>query len=872
MSEANPQPIYRNDYRVPDFQIPEVRMFIFLNEEETLVKSKLSIFRNPDAETASAPLRLIGEELELVEIYLDGEALSADQYIVHEDGLEVPSVPEKFTLETVVRIHPETNNTGEGLYRSGQIFCSQNEPEGFRRITYHLDRPDVMGIYTVTLEADKTKYPFLLCNGNEVAAENLEGGRHRVTWHDPFFKPTYLFAVVAGDLEEIKDTYQTTDGRTIDLRVYVDHGNASRADFCMESLKNSMKWDEDRFGLSCDLDRYMIVAVDTFNMGAMENKGLNIFNSRYVLADTDSATDQDFYNVEAVVGHEYFHNWTGNRVTCRDWFQLTLKEGLTVFRDQEFSADMNSRPVSRIQQVAGLRAAQFQEDASPMAHPIRPDSYIKIDNFYTSTVYSKGAEVIRMIETLIGPETFNQGITKYFELFDGQAVTCDDFVYAMELASGRDLTQFKRWYSQAGTPELTVTDAFDEATGQYTLTVKQSTPKQPENQPFHLPIKTGLISQTGEVVAEKVLELTEAEQTFTFEGLAAKPIPSLLRDFSAPVNLVYDYSDEDLIFLIKHDNNPFNRYEASQRLAKNLLLKLTDLISRDEECKVTTPILEAYKAVLLDETLDPAIKSKILTLPSLATVTDAMETPDFDNAFKAIEFLVKSLGLAMEFELVAAYDKLRNVDADPKFSGERMLKSVCLMYLSELGNMYRNVVVTQFKEANNMTDSITALGLLAHMFAYCRSAAAGPNFPEKAEAMQSFYDRWRNDSLTLDKWFMVQANSKATLVLEKVKELAEDPAFDKRNPNKLRALYYTFARNLLHFHKTDGSGYQFVAEKVIEIDQFNPSVAAGLSRSFKQYKTLDATRQALVKGALESILAAKPSNQTYEIVSRILNG
>ncbi len=858
--------IYRQDYLSPAFTAKTVNLEFDIQENFTLVTNTAVFQRQREGE----PLVLFGEGLTLLSAQLDGFILNEKECREDDGNLVIAETPAEFTLKTVVKIFPDKNESGMGLYHSGSMLCTQCEPEGFRKITYFLDRPDVMAIYTVTLTADKQKFPVLLANGNLQSEYDLADGRHKAVWNDPFPKPSYLFAIVAGDLALVRDSYTTCSGREVDLRIYVDHGQENRTGHAMQALKESMKWDEDTFGLECDLDTYMIVAVDSFNMGAMENKGLNIFNSIYTLADSESATDRDFLNVQTVVGHEYCHNWTGNRVTCRDWFQLTLKEGLTVFRDQEFSADMNSRPVKRIETVASLRASQFPEDSGPMSHPIRPDSYVKIDNFYTSTVYTKGGEVIRMIETIIGKEMFKKGITRYFELFDGQAVTCDDFILAMEQVSGVNLSQFKLWYSQPGTPVVKVTEEFDAEAQTYTLHMAQEHPACEGNLPMLIPVKVGLLDKYGACLDEKVLQLTDRQQSFVFENVTEKPVPSLLRDFSAPVKLEYNYSNEDLIFLLGNDDNAFNRYEASQRLSLSCINDVIDKANKCELFKVESGVIEAYRKLLVDSNLDPALKARALTMPELSVITEGMDSFDANMAFKAREFVMKSLAVALEFDFVSQYDQMRFEKGMDKI-GERALKNACLVYLSELGTLYKNVVYNQFKEADNMTDTVAALKLLCDAARCCQAKSSHTESDEKDIALQAFYDRWKDDAVVMNKWFSVQAGTYGNGVAQRIKELEKDPAFDARNPNKLSALYRSFAANLLHFHNIGGSGYKLIADKIIEIDAFNSSVAAGLARGFSKYSRLDPVRKTLMKLELQRIMEAGVSDAVTEIISSTLN-
>jgi len=872
-----PQPIYLKDYRKPDYLIPEVELEFGLFEDRALVRSRLKIRRITAGDT---PLVLNGENLKLMSLKVNGKPLGPADYQLTDKTLTVPKVPEELTLETETEIRPQDNKALEGLYKSGNVFCTQNEPEGFRNITYFIDRPDVMSRYQVTITAEKAKYPVLLSNGNPAGTQDLSNGRHLAKWIDPFPKPCYLFALVAGDLAVIEDTFTTKSGRVIALKIFVDRGNENRTEHAMESLKKAMKWDEDTFGLECDLDQYMIVAVDAFNSGAMENKGLNIFNTQCILANPETATDDDFEYIQAVIGHEYFHNWTGDRVTCRDWFQLTLKEGLTVFRDHEFTADMTSRAVKRISDVRQLRNFQFIEDSGPNAHPIRPASYIAINNFYTPTVYEKGADVIRMIQTLIGREAFRRGMDKYFELFDGQAVTADDFVKAMELASGKDLTQFKNWYNQAGTPLCKVVMDYDPEKRRVQLTVEQScrpTPETKEKQPFYFPLSVGLIGKNGKDLplelerepagksdTTKVLVISKPKETFVFKNVPEKPLPSLLRNFSAPVRLEYDYSPSDLIFLFANDSDPFNRYEAGQRLAALSLEDFIKKIQNKEPLRLDPEVSKAFGRLLADFERDPALCAETMILPTVASLVEEMSVCDFTAAFQAREFLLKELAKDHEEKLSQIYRRYQALgpySVDTKLAGKRTLKNTALSYLMYLEEKkYIAFAYDQFKEASNMTDEITALAALVHQ-----------PVPERKEALQSFYKKWHKDPVVINKWFAVQAGSKLVSVLEEVKALEKSPAFDPKNPNKIRSLYGAFAGNLVRFHDASGSGYAYLAGKILEIDKFNSSIAGRLATAFKKFAKLDKDRKALMKSELERILAQQGlSDQVYEIVSKTL--
>ncbi|MEN9361536.1 MAG: aminopeptidase [Verrucomicrobiota bacterium] len=883
MKDAAPKAIFLKDYQAPAFACPSLELLVQIFDSHTRVTNTAKYVRNPGSKGA---LVLSGEKMKLISVSLDGAALNPTQYEVSDEALVIPTDKNEFSLVTVVDIEPQNNTSLEGLYQSGSIFCTQNEPEGFRKITYHLDRSDVMSSYVTRIEADKVKYPYLLSNGNRIAAGELGAGRHFATWQDPFKKPSYLFALVAGDFDLVSDSFTTCSGRKVALEIYVDRGNADRAPHALESLKLAMKWDEERFGLEYDLDIYMIVAVDAFNMGAMENKGLNIFNTSAALANAKTATDANYQSIEAIVAHEYFHNWTGNRVTCRDWFQLTLKEGLTVYRDQEFSADHQSRPVMRIQEVAVLRNSQFVEDAGPNAHPIKPVSYIEINNFYTSTVYRKGAEVIRMIETLIGKPAFRKGMDKYFELFDGQAVTTEDFVKSMELASGRDLTHFKLWYAQAGTPRLKVQGCYDPAAKTYTLEVEQSIPETPDvngkdKKPMHMPLVVGLVGADGRDLAltldgktkgicsksgcaSQVLELTQAKQSFTFTGVNEKPIPSLNRDFRAPVILDFAYTKAELAFLFAHDADPFNRYEAGQRLANLELDRLIAEFKAGKKPAVDPAVIEAFRRLFLDARLDNAFKAECLGLPTITLLIERMPVIDVDAAFAAREALRDALAIGLKNELLGAYAVLGakgaySVDGDS--IGRRSLRNTVLSYLVLLGHDELIALAkAQFDAADNMTDEIAALGVLCQV----ESKAT-------EEALAAFHAKWKHDPLVMNKYFAVQAASRIPAVLGRIPVLAQDVAFDAKNPNKIRSLWGQFGANLKNFHRADGAGYALIAEQIIRLSPINGAVAAGLAGAFKKYAKLDPSRKALMKTQLERILALDGlAKDVFEIVSKTL--
>lgn len=881
MTKKRDDAIYRSDYRPPPFLIETVDLDFDLGEEFTIVRSTLHIKRNSALGETSFPLVLNGRELTLKSIHLDGQALNSSNYSIDKELLTIANLPGSFKLEIVTAIRPQDNSSLEGLYRSSDIFCTQCEAEGFRKITYYPDRPDIMAKFTTTIRGDKARYPVLLSNGNLIDSGGLEGGRHFAKWEDPFAKPSYLFALVAGALVSIEDSYVTCSGRKVKLQIFVEERNKDKCDHAMESLKKSMKWDEDRFGLEYDLHIYMILAVDDFNMGAMENKGLNIFNSKYVLARPDTATDIDYEGIEAVIGHEYFHNWTGNRVTCRDWFQLSLKEGLTVFRDQEFSADMASRAVKRIQEVRILRNAQFPEDGGPMAHPVRPDSYVEINNFYTTTVYNKGAEVIRMMHSLLGEDLFRKGMDLYFKRFDGQAVTCDDFVAAMEDASAIDLMQFRLWYSQAGTPELEVKDSYDEKAGIYELTVRQScrpTPGQDDKKPFHIPFALGLLDrkgkdrplqQEGEAHRSEsetiLLSLQEEEETYRFTGIFHHPVPSLLRNFSAPVKLSFNYSDEDLAFLMANDSDPFNRWEAGQKLGLNIILALIHDFKQGRSLKLSKLVVDAFKQTLTDFNTDKALLAEALTLPTEGYIAEQMDIVDPDAIRFVREFMRKELTTQLKNELMTVYkanidDGAYNIDSES--IGRRSLKNTSLAYLMTLGEPHIvETCMRQFSSADNMTDVMAALSPLANY-----------DGTEREEALELFYEKWKDDPLVIDKWFAIQASSRLPGTLDKVKSLMRHQAFNIKNPNKVRSLIGAFSHgNMTAFNDAAGTGYAFLADQVLILDGFNRQVAARMVGALSRWKRYDKTRQDLIKAQLNRIKESKGlSNDVYEIVSKSL--
>ncbi len=879
MTNIQPQTTYLKDYRQPDYLINSVHLHFDLEEKFTKVKSRLTLKRNGEHQR---PLQLLGQEMELCCISLNGQTLESNQYHIDNKQLIIAQLPEVFTLEIETCIEPQKNTSLEGLYKSNGMYCTQCEAEGFRKITYFLDRPDVMAIYTTTITADKNLYPVLLSNGNKTDHGELENGRHWATWNDPFPKPSYLFAMVAGDLVKIEDQFTTGSGRVIDLHIFVEPHDADKCDHAMQSLKNSMAWDEETFGLEYDLDIYMIVAVGHFNMGAMENKGLNIFNTKCILAKPETATDNDYERIEAVIAHEYFHNWTGNRVTCRDWFQLSLKEGLTVFRDQQFSADMGSRAVKRINDVRMLRLWQFTEDAGPMAHPVRPDSYIEISNFYTMTIYEKGSELIRMIHTLLGWQNFRKGIDLYFERHDGQAVTTTDFVKAMSDASGIDLEHFKKWYEISGTPQLDVTSHYDADAQKFTLNFKQScpdTPGQSNKPPLHIPVAIGLLDKNGnhlplqlkgenEILPQttRLLELHDYESQFHFINIPERPTPSLLRGFSAPIKLNSNLSDEDLVFLLAHDQDTFNRWEAGQQLFTKTILRLIEQYNSSQALTLPEGLIDATAKIINDNTLDKALITEIITLPSETYLGEQMTTIDVDAIHHCRQFLKQTLANGLKDALLATYQN--NSDDGPyrndtQAIGQRKIKNCALDYLMQLND--KKIIercYQQFSHSKNMTDSIAALSALTQC-----------DCPERKVALNTFFIKWRNEALVLDKWFTLQAVSSLKNTFNDILRLASHTTFDIKNPNRVRSLISAFCNsNPIHFHRTDGKGYQFLADKVIELNTINPQISARLLNPLTRWHRFDENRQTLMKIQLERVIETDNlSKDVYEIASKSLN-
>ncbi|MGY6377210.1 aminopeptidase N [Vibrio parahaemolyticus] len=867
MSQA-PQAKYRKDYQAPSHTITDIDLTFDLYDNDTIVTALSKVVQKGESTT----LELDGEGLELRSVKVNGEDWAHHE--VKEASLVLSDLPAEFELEIITKIDPEANTALEGLYKSGGAFCTQCEAEGFRRITYYLDRPDVLAKYTTKVIADKATYPYLLSNGNRIAQGEAENGRHWVQWQDPHPKPAYLFALVAGDFDVLRDKYTTMSGRNVDLEIFVDKGNLDRAGHAMTSLINSMKWDEERFGLEYDLDIYMIVAVDFFNMGAMENKGLNIFNSKFVLANDQTATDRDYLGIEAVIGHEYFHNWTGNRVTCRDWFQLSLKEGLTVFRDQEFSSDLGSRAVNRIDNVRIIRGPQFAEDASPMSHPIRPDKVIEMNNFYTLTVYEKGSEVIRMYHTLLGEEGFQKGMKLYFERHDGTAATCEDFVSAMEDATGVDLKQFRLWYSQSGTPILRVNSEYNAEAKTYALTVEQfteATQDQAEKQALHIPFDIELYDSKGQTIpliingesVHNVLDIKQDKQTFVFENVAEQPVPSLLREFSAPVKLEYDYSDAELIFLMKHATNDFARWDASQMLLAKYIRQNVTNVQTGSEVQLSEDLIDAFRGVLLDENLEPAFIAQVFSLPSINEITGWYKQIDVDAVDTVLNSITVSLSAALEDELSATYHTLKQAEytIDHAAIGKRALRNQCLQFLAhtDKGN---TLVKAQYEAANNMTDTIAAM-----------SAANSAQLECREELMADYSDKWKHDGLVMDKWFALQGTNPAEDALEKVKATMNHEAFSLKNPNRTRSLIGSFlAANPVRFHDKSGSGYQFAGEILRQLNDSNPQVASRMIDPLLKFRKYDEARQAMIRAELEKLKAMDNlAKDLFEKVTKALD-
>jgi aminopeptidase N len=874
MQKKLPSTIFRKDYTPPAFFIKTINLNFQLFDEMTRVTSRTVFLRNNEREDKGLPLILAGERLRLISVEIDRQPVDADQYSVDDETLTLHNPPDSFTLEIVTEIEPSKNSSLEGLFRTSDNYCTQCEPEGFRKITYYLDRPDILTKFMVRIEGDLQSCPVMLSNGNCIEKGNLESGRHYAVWQDPFPKPCYLFALVAGRLVVIKDRFLTQSGRAVNLEIYVEERNRDKCAHAMRSLKKAMKWDEEVFGLEYDLDSYMIVAVDDFNMGAMENKGLNIFNSKYVLSTPETATDEDYTGIEAVIAHEYFHNWTGNRVTCRDWFQLSLKEGLTVFRDQEFSSDMNSRTVERIKNVRILKNFQFREDSGPMAHPIRPESYQEINNFYTVTIYNKGAEVIRMMHTLLGVANFRKGMDLYIKRHDGHAATCDDFVAAMADASGEDLRQFKNWYSQAGTPLLKVAGEWDADRSQYKLTVSQSCPPTPGQQvkePFHLPLAVGLIGTDGKDLLEtgksgtKVLHLKEKKQLFTFDNINTLPVVSFLREFSAPVRVEPFHDHEELAFLMKHDSDRFNRWEAATQLSTETILDIAGMIANKEPVIFNEFFFSGVYHNLISPADDQSLLALTLQLPAETTLAQDMTTIDPDALHQSWRLVKKELAGRFRNEFIQLYNQNR-ITGDYRITssdmGKRNLKNSALSYLMSLDPLPDDILdlcADQYRQADNMTDTIGALKCLVNLDTGIRK-----------ELFDDFFDRWQEDNLVMDKWFALQAVSSMEDTLENVKALTGNKLFSLENPNKVRALVGSFSSaNHFRFHDSSGEGYSFLTDIIIKLNSVNPQIAARLVTPLINWKRYDSRRQSLMRGELDRIAKANGlSKDVAEIVNK----
>ena len=878
MRTEQARPVRLEDYRAPDWLIDTVELDIALDPHATRVRARLLVRPNPRA--AAAPLKLDGDNLTLASLSIDGVKVPDDCYAATPDSLTIPQPPRQpFTLDIETIVDPTANTQLMGLYRSSGTYCTQCEAEGFRRITYFLDRPDVMAVYTTRIEADKTEAPVLLANGNLVEAGDLPGGRHFAVWNDPFPKPSYLFAMVGGALGVAEDTFVTMSGRKVALKIYVEPGKEDRCAYAMDALKRSMRWDEQAFGREYDLDVFMIVAVSDFNMGAMENKGLNVFNDKFVLASPQTATDADYAAIEAIIAHEYFHNWTGNRITCRDWFQLCLKEGLTVFRDQEFTSDMRSRPVKRIADVRLLRAHQFIEDSGPLAHPVRPALYHEINNFYTATVYEKGAEVVRMVKTLLGPDAFRKGMDLYFQRHDGEAATIEQFIACFADVSERDFAQFMRWYAQAGTPEITVTGTHDAGARTYTLDITQSqapTPGQPVKEPMLIPLAVGLVGRAGDDLKLRradgagtdrgIVELTRPAERIVFADIAERPVPSLNRAFSAPVKLVSNVSADDLAHLAAYDGDPFNRWQAVQTLATRLLVGNVAALRAGKAAAADPHLIKALGLILIDATLEPAYVAQALMPPSEADIArEIARDVDPDAIFRARSLLRAEISAQLGEALAKNYDAMAvsgPYRPDAAHAGRRALRNICLDLLAAGGAPAAIArAMAQYRQADNMTDRVAALSTLALH-----------DVPERQAAFEDFYACYADDPLVIDKWLTLQACIPGPDTLDRVKALTQHPAFSASNPNRVRALIGFFAQaNATQFNRADGAGYEFAADYVLLLDGKNPQVAARLATAFKSWRALEAGRRGKAEAALRRIAAAAAlSPDVNDIVSRAL--
>lgn len=882
MLETTHNSVYRNEYSAPDYSIDSINLRFELGEETSVVTYRMALRAEYDTSLGMRPLVLNGKNNTLRGLKLDRAPLDPSRYSVTSELLTIHEVPPSFTLEVATELRPQDNSSLEGLYRSAGMFCTQCEAEGFRSITYYPDRPDVLTLFSTTIIADRLRYPVLLSNGNLQAHGELLDGLHFAVWNDPFRKPSYLFALVAGDLVCIADSFTTCSGREVALHIYVHQQNSGKCDHAMRSLKKAMRWDEEVYGREYDLDCYMIVAVDDFNMGAMENKGLNIFNSCYVLASPATATDDDYHAIEEVIAHEYFHNWSGNRVTCRDWFQLSLKEGLTVFRDQEFSSDMQSRGVKRIEDVRGLRTSQFAEDGGPMAHPVRPDSYIEINNFYTATVYNKGAELVRMQHTMLGAEQFRRGMDLYFERFDGQAVTVDDFVQTMAEAGAIDLDQFALWYSQAGTPQLDVRGSYAAADKTFTLTVSQScppTPGQPDKGVLHIPLVLGLLGRDGAPLpltlageslqpsTTRLLHLRSAEETFCFTGLDEEPTPALLRGFSAPVKLEYPYSHEQLALLMAHEPDPFCRWEAGQRMAAQVAFALIADRRQGAGLTLDPAFADAFRATLVSGEQDRAFLAEMLTVPSEKYLAELVPVVDPAAIHAARQFIIRTLAASFRDEFLAV--RARSLSEQPYApddgrSGDRRLANLCLAYLMSSGERGAiDLCIEQYRRADNMTDTVGALTPLASC-----------DCPERRETLDDFYRRWQGDRLVVDKWFSLQATSTLPGTLDELQALLGHPAFELTNPNRFRSLVGAFSqRNQVRFHDPGGAGYRFLADQLLRLIPVNPQVSARLLAPLTTWRRFEDVRSAQMQQQLQRIQAVPDlPRDVYEVVTKSLGG
>jgi len=868
---TTPDKIYLKDYTPPPFFIEQADLTFGIKDDQTLVSSKLKIRKNRDIADDNTSLVLDKGNFKIVSVVAGGMILMAEEYESDDEFFKLAKTPDEFELEITNILKPQENTSLEGLYKSGNILCTQCEAQGFRKITPFLDRPDVMAVYSCTIIADKTKYPVLLSNGNLVKSGELDSNRHFVTWEDPFKKPGYLFALVAGDLDHINDEFKTSSGKIVDLKIYSEKENIDKCSHAMKSLKQAMEWDEKRFGLEYDLNLYQIVAINDFNAGAMENKGLNIFNSKYVLADLKTATDEDFMNIQRVIGHEYFHNWTGNRVTLKNWFQLSLKEGLTVFRDQEFSSDLNSRGVRRISNVRNLRSLQFPEDSGPMTHPVRPESYIKMDNFYTMTVYEKGSELIRMIHQLLEEKNFQKGMKLYFQKFDGMAVTIEDFVLVMQEASGLDLEQFKLWYSQSGTPKVKMSRSFDNKLGQLEITFEQNTPSdknQDIKKPFHIPVNFGLLDAKGNDIAhddQQLIELKKDKETFIFNNIPDNTLPSIFRQFSAPVKIETDFFDDELAFLMANDSDEFNRWDAAQTLFMKEIRQIINCLRTGEKPSVSSTLINAFQKALLNHKRDRAFLSSALSLPLETEIKDHFGIVDVDVIHNARLFLKQEIAGQLRnsfWDITELCSKSDALSLSHEAMADRSLKNLALSYLGCLKKEdTTNLVLKHFESAKNMTDELSGFTILADI-----------NPEIKSLAVEKFYSKWKKDRLVLDKWFAVQAGSTLDDTLEVVKLLLKHSDFSIKNPNKVRALIYMFAmNNQINFHQNSGAGYKFIADQIIVLDSINPQLAARLASCFNHWKKYDDQRKPLMKEEVERIASVKGlSKNVYEIVSNAL--